>query len=161
MSKDFIDFQTFSDFWKIFEFFIMLKVSSQVALKNFLWLQKLCSEYLGASTTSGLHNARWIKVIACVEQKRRNENEAHLMSKDFIDFSKSQRNFTFLIILKASSQVALKNFLWLQKRCSKYLGASKTSGLHNARWINIIEGVERKIRKENWFFFKFYHPLEL
>ena len=30
-------------------------------------------------------------------------------------FSKSQGDFTFLIILKVSSQVALKFFLWLQK----------------------------------------------
>ena len=125
----------------------MLKASSPMAPKFFVWLQKLCSKHLGASTRPGLCNARWIKAIACVEQKRRNENEAHLMSKHFIDFhifSDFSRIFDFFIMLKASSPVALKFFPWLQKLCSKHLGASTTSWLCTARWIKVIAYIGKK-----------------
>ena len=54
--------------------------------KIFIWLQKCCSNRLGDSTTSTLCYARWIKTVACSEQKGRNENEAHLIFKYFIDF---------------------------------------------------------------------------
>ena len=59
------------------------------------------------------------------------------MSKDFIDFSKSQRNFTFLIILKASSQVALKFFLWLQKH----------QGFYNIRALQRTLNQDRSMRR--------------
>ena len=77
-------FTFFEDFW--FFHHVEGVESSPVALKFFPWLQKFCSKHLGASIRPDLCNARWTKAIADVEQKRCNENQAHLMSKDFIDF---------------------------------------------------------------------------
>ena len=132
----------------------MLKASRQVALKCFLWVQKLCAKHPGAFKTSGLCN--WQRTLNqghyMSTKKVRNENEAHLMSKDFIDFqtfSNFWRIFEFFIMLKVLSQVALKNFLWLQKLCSKHPAASKTPGLCNARWIKVTACVEKKLRNEN------------
>ena len=79
----------------------------------------------------------------------------------FYRFFKISKELYFPHFTDGVESSGSKVFLWLQKWCSKYLGASTTSGFYNARWIKILEGVERKIRKENFFFlfFKFHHPL--
>ena len=147
-----MDFRIFRAFLNFLQLFFRTEASTQAPLKFFLWLQKHCSKHLGASTTSGLYNARRIKVIGCLEKKERNENEARLNSTDFMDFRIFRAFLNFLQLFlrtKASTQAPLKFFLWLQKPCSKYLEASTTSGLYNARRIKVIGCLEKKERNEN------------
>ena len=103
-------------------------------------------------STQILCNARRIKVIGCLEKKERNENEARLNCADFMDFRIFRAFLNFLQLFlrsKVSTQAPLKFFLWLQKHCSKHLGASTTSGLYNARRIKVIGCLEKKERNEN------------
>ena len=69
-----MDVRILKAFLNFLQLFLRTKASTQAPLKFFLWLQKHCSKHLGASTTSGLYNARRIKVIGCLEKKERNEN---------------------------------------------------------------------------------------
>ena len=139
----------FLGFWSkngFFSFFLPQRVWLQATLKNFLELQKWCSKYLGASTTLGLSNAHQILVIGWVGKKERNESKIYWnvqILSDFVDFLLPRA-------LKVSLQAAVKNFLELQKWCSKYLGASTTSGDCIARWFKFIGCVDQKERNENW-----------
>jgi len=45
---------------------------------------------------------------------------------------------------KVSTQASLKFFLWLQKQCSKHLGASTAQGLYNAHRMKVIGCLEKK-----------------
>ena len=73
-------------------------------------------------------------------------------SKKSIFFcSKSLRIWfiAFSLMVRVSIQAAPKNFLQLQKLCSKHLGASTTSGLSNAHRIVVIGCVGKKERNES------------
>ena len=87
-----------------------------------------------------------------LRKKERNENEARLNSTDFMDFRIFRAFLNFLQLFlrtKVSTQAPLKFFLWLQKHCSKHLGASTTPGLYNARQIKVIGCLGKKERNEN------------
>ena len=112
--------------------------------------------FVGASTTPRLYNARRIKVVGCLGKKERNENDARLNSKDFRIFRAFLNFLQLFLRSKVSTQAPVKFFLWLQKHCSKHLGASTTQWLYNARGINFIGCLEKKERNENSDVCKFH-----
>ena len=69
---------------------------------------------------------------------------------NFLQLFRALLNFLQLFFrTKVSTQAPLKFFLWLQKHCSKHLGASTTPGLYNAHRIKDIGCLEKKERNEN------------
>ena len=131
-------FRFLEDFW----FFHHVEGVKSSGPKIFLWLQKWCSKHLEASTASWTCNIGWTKTVVCVEQKRRNEIESHLMFKHFIDFHIFQifRSFLIFSLCWRCRIKWLYNFFhqYVFKNHFNAFGASITSRICNSRWIKSI-----------------------